>query len=307
MFYTASRTYTSRRDKGLSWNSFDGQSITTAVFLIIKQHRDSCSSGGRREEEIFSSNLYSTSSKLVTNRVPARKIILCTHTRTSHRHRQLVRVYKLRANADGTPFVVNSTCTRHRWAATSARGTHTDCGSKINHTSEVARKENNNNNEKTKREKWKNNKENAYLCSIPTYRKEKKKNFQRCEKRDDACAHRRSKQTATAAASNLRNFIVRVKYRMEYNMTCRGEVSIRMGRRRRRATAAGRGGMPTDKSQTDKTGDNRVNNKCPLAAAATAARRLRRRSIVFTARQLPRALALRRRLTDKTMRCAGAV
>jgi len=33
------------------------------------------------EEEIFSSNLYSTSSKLVTNRVPAREIILCTHTR----------------------------------------------------------------------------------------------------------------------------------------------------------------------------------------------------------------------------------
>lgn len=29
--------------------------------------------------------------------------------------------------------------------------------------------------------------------------------------------------------------------------------------------------MPTDKSQTDKTGDNRVNNKCPLAAAAVAA------------------------------------
>lgn len=29
--------------------------------------------------------------------------------------------------------------------------------------------------------------------------------------------------------------------------------------------------MPTDKSQTDKTGDNRVNNKCPLAAAAAAA------------------------------------
>lgn len=27
----------------------------------------------------------------------------------------------------------------------------------------------------------------------------------------------------------------------------------------------------TDKSQTDKTGDNRVNNKCPLAAATAAA------------------------------------
>lgn len=100
MFYTASRTYTSRRDKGLSRNSFDGLSTTTTVFLIIKQHRGNCSSSSSShtvaEEEIFSSNLYSTSSKLVTNRVPARKIILCTHTRTSHRHRQLVRVYKLR-------------------------------------------------------------------------------------------------------------------------------------------------------------------------------------------------------------------
>jgi len=59
--------------------------------------------------------------------------------------------------------------------------------------------------------------------------------------------------------------------------------------------------MPTDKSQTDKTGDNRVNNKCPLAAAVAAVH------CVYRAAITPRALALGRQLTDKTMRCAGAV